>query len=86
MYIYHSFVNIFLIIGIDIDPVEQCFHAHILIVNLKMKQKEIKLDRVGLVDNRPSTDYFHHFGNKLDGVGPVDNRPSTDQLHHFLKF
>ena len=38
-----------------------------------------KLDGVGPIDNRPSTDKLQHFvKTKLDGVGPVDNRPSTD--------
>ena len=37
----------------------------------------MQLDGVRPADNRPSTDYLHHFVQKLDGVGPVYNRPST---------
>ena len=40
-----------------------------------------KTRRASPIDNRPSTNRFHHFVLKLDGVGPVNNRPSTNQLH-----
>ena len=58
-----------------------------------MRCTAYKLDGVGPIDIRPSTDKLHQFvqkkkkkrKKKLDGVGHVDNRPSTDDLHYFVK-